>query len=57
MPTLSKRRRARAVNAPQVDARINVVALVILLLEWYLYHRRMQILTTFRPLQRTTARR
>lgn len=32
MPTLSKRRRARVVNAPQVDARINVVALVILLL-------------------------
>ena len=32
MPTLSKRRRVRAVNAPQVDARINVVALAILLL-------------------------
>jgi regulator of protease activity HflC (stomatin/prohibitin superfamily) len=32
MPILSKRRRARAVKPPQVDARINVVALVILLL-------------------------
>jgi Ca-activated chloride channel family protein len=34
-----------------------LLALAVLLLEWVLYHRRMQIPTTFRPIDRSTARR
>jgi len=33
-----------------------LLALLVLLIEWYVYHRRLQVPTVFRPLRRATAR-